>query len=304
MKAFTCMRPTKIKTTAFVYLPICWRSLVFLLLCNMSQTSVAADMGKTGTRLSIFVSILPQKYLVERIGQQYVNVSTMVGPGRSPDTYEPTPKQMSLLSSCDAYLRIGVPFENMWIDKIGASNSRLKIFDMDSSTHDSHHHDDGSGIDPHIWTNPVTIRHLAQQTSAVLAQLDPAHKDKFASNLLLFETELSELDQFIKQTIHDKKIKHFMVYHPAWGHFAQQYGLVQIAIEKDGKEPGAKNLTQLIAIARHNNIHRIFVQPQFNRRSAEIIARAINAEIVVVDPLAENVIENIKDFTRKLAQGT
>lgn len=279
-------------------------SVLAILCCCLSFPSGAATQGNDTKALSIFVSILPQKYLVQRIGQQHVVVSTMVGPGHSPATYEPTPKQMALLGSCDAYFRIGVPFEAMWIDKIAQANSRLRIFDMQSSPRDLHHHAEHEGIDPHVWTDPVEVKQLAQQTAHNLAQLDPTHQAEFAANLLRLENDLNDLDQFIRKTVHDNQVKQFMVYHPAWGHFAQEYGLIQIAIEKDGKEPGAKALAQLIETAKTNHIQRIFVQKQFNRRSADIIAQAIHAQVVIVDPLAENLIDNIRDFTLKLAQGS
>lgn len=271
-------------------------------------TAPVTVLAASNTPLSIVVSILPQKYLVQRIGQQHVTVSAMAGAGHNPTTYEPTPKQITRLHNSDAYLCVGVPFEAAWIRPVINSNHKLPVFDIRNRqrltqasglTVTGHtEHDDNHGhhdaLDPHVWTSPAQIKTVARHISAILSELDPAHTTEFAANLATLEQELDVLDQQIREQLGAHHITHFMVFHPAWGHFAKQYGLTQIAIEQNGKEPGARALTQLIAQARQHNIHTLFVQAQFNRRSADIIANSIGGNIVIVDPLAENVIDNLR----------
>lgn len=273
---------------------------------------VASALAMPSATLSIYVSILPQKYLVERIGRPYVNVTTLVGPGQSPATFEPSPKQMTQLQDCRAYLRMGVPFENVWMHKIAQANPRMRIVNVnaiesgagdatpDAGMANQHDHAHTDAMDPHTWTSPRLLQAIARNIKDVLSQLDPGHEPAYAANLQLLLQDLRNLDQQIRALLHDSKVTHFMVFHPAWGHFAANYGLTQIAIEHQGKEPGARSLVQLIDDARQLGLHRIFVQLQFNQRSVRIIAKAIGAEVVVVDPLAENVPDNLLHFARLL----
>jgi len=274
------------------------RHLCLIVLVTLLPTINA--VARPTAPLSIYVSILPQKYLVERIGLPYVTVSTMVGPGQSPATYEPTPRQMSQLGNCAAYLRIEVPFENSWMHKLAQANPGMRVINVNTGDI-VHSHD--KGLDPHTWTSPPLLKVIAHNIKNALSQIDPGHAEAYGSNLQKLLQELQQLDQQIRALLQERKVTHFMVYHPAWGHFAAAYGLSQIAIEQQGKEPGAKTLTQIIAKAKQLGLHRIFVQAQFNQRSVKIIADAINGKTLVVDPLAENVITNLLHFAQLLATG-
>lgn len=257
-----------------------------------------------------FVSILPLKHFVERVGGEQVDVRVMVGPGQSPATYEPSPRQMAELAEADIYFRIGVPFEDVWMEAIAAANRKLRITDVrkgvslrtlegETEAHQhSHPGDEGYGGaahgDPHIWTDPRRVKIIAKNVRDTLIALDPAHRARYETNYAEFATELDRLDEDIRQLLADKKMRRFMVFHPAWGYFAEAYGLQQIPIEVAGKEPGAKALAHLIDEAKSQDIRAIFVQAQFSRRNAEAIARAIGGQVISVDPLAENYSENLR----------
>jgi len=250
---------------------------------------------------NIFVSILPQKYFVDRIGGEHVNVSVMVGTGQNPATYEPSPKQMMLLSKSKLYFRIGVPFENIWIDVIKELNTDLKIIECCTELRPivikeyAHGNDNEKDIvdDPHVWTNPENAKYIALEIKKALIDILPDHKVELEDNYSKLIMGLSKLDQDIRLRLAYLDNRYIVVSHPSWGHYADAYNLIQLPIELDGKEIHAKSLIKLIDISRSKKIDRIFTQKQFNKSSAEILAREIDAEIIELDPLAEDYISNL-----------
>ncbi|QBQ54573.1 metal ABC transporter solute-binding protein, Zn/Mn family [Nitrosococcus wardiae] len=261
--------------------------------------------------LSVFVSILPQKYFVERIGGNRVQVAVMVGPGQSPETYEPTPRQMVKLAQAKLYFRIGVPFENVWLKRIIAANPQMEVVDCRQdipllSTGETYgtggREEEHGAIDPHIWTSPALVKIMAGYIRNALTTVEPAYSHLFEENYQAFVQELEQLDRFIRQTLAEVTHYRFMVFHPAWRYFAHTYGLEEIAIEQAGKEPGAKSLAALIERGRREGVRAIFVQKQSSRASAEVVARAIGAKIITLDPLAEDYVNNLRYVATVLAR--
>lgn len=251
--------------------------------------------------LPVFVSVLPQKYFAERVAGGRVAVSVMVGPGQSPATYEPTPRQMARLAAARIYFRIGVPFEGVWIDRLAAANPSMKI--IDTSEGIGERKQDALGDeDPHIWTSPLTALHIAQTMKDVLVAADPEHRAEFESGFNRLAADLRDLDREIREILSDLERRKFMVFHPSWGYFADTYGLEQVAIERGGREPGARWLADLIDRARREGIRVIFVQEQFSRRNAEAVARAVGGRVVPVDPLAENYLDNLRSTAKQFAE--
>ena len=272
---------------------------------------VIAAPDRAETKLSypipVFVSILPEQYFVKRVGGEFVKVTVMVGPGQSPATYDPKPKQIAELERAIMYFRIGVPFENMWMNRIRSINSTMRIVDLRDgitlrafSTTDQHEH--GGNKDPHVWTSPPLVKHMAGHIRAALIQLDPAHRVQYESNYNAFARDLDELNDYIKNIMARLKTKNFMVFHPSWGYFADTYGLHQISIESEGKEPGAKALTKLIEFGKSEGVKVIFVQTQFSMKTAQTIAHTIGAQVVTVDPLAENYLTNMRMVAEAFAK--
>jgi zinc transport system substrate-binding protein len=251
--------------------------------------------------LPVFVSILPQKYLVERIAGERVSVSVMVGPGASPATYEPTPRQMVLLSEARIYFRIGVPFENIWIARLADVNREMEIVHTSEAvmTRDFENHADR---DPHVWTSPLLTGHIARtMTDALVASL-PDHRSEFERNYVRLASDLARLDAEIREIFGKVTQRKFMVFHPSWGYFADSYGLEQVAIEEHGSEPTASSLAALIESAEREGIRVIFVQKHFSRRNAEAVAKAIGAKVIAVDPLAEDYIANLRSLAALFAE--
>ena len=285
----------------------------FLVLLIWGTLGGAAEKG------IIFVSIVPQKYFVQQISKNIFNVEVMVKPGASPATYEPKPSQMTKLSSSLAYLAIGVPFEKVWLEKISAVNPEMKVVHTDAAIDKiamaEHHPDEGGRddvvdqhgkkhhghgvLDPHIWLSPVLVKKQAKAILEALKSLLPEQASFFDANYLAFIKKIDGLDLELRQAFAGKKGMQFMVFHPSWGYFAKEYGLEQIAVEMEGKSPKPAQLQKLIHHARENKIEVIFVQPQFSRKNAKVVAREIGGKVITADPLAEDWFTNLRDVAAK-----
>ncbi|MBL1208646.1 metal ABC transporter solute-binding protein, Zn/Mn family [Geminocystis sp. GBBB08] len=268
-------------------------------------------------KLNLTVSILPQKYFVEKIGGELVAVNVMVEPGMSAETYEPLPQQLANLSKSSAYISIGVPFEEVWLEKIKSANAQIPIInsgkDIDKITMIGHNHQDHEdekterkegieSLDPHIWLSPKLAKIQAENIYQELVKLDPKNKAIYKQNLTNFLAEIDVLDQQITEKFANVNKRKFLIYHAAWGYFAKDYNLQQIPIEFEGQEATSAELANLIKQAKSDNITVIFAQPQFSKKTVDTLAKEINAQVVLLDDLAENWAENLLQVADKLAQ--
>jgi len=273
----------------------------------LSDGNVYAESTKSDVeKIKVFVSILPQAYFVERIAGDRVDVSVMVGPGQSPATYEPLPRQMVELGKAKLFFSIGAPFEDVWMDRISSAHPKLKVIDtrrgvqlLPMKTHhrneDTQHAEGRKGRkDPHIWLSLKLVKIQAKNICDALISVDAGCREYYRKNLKAFHDDLDKLDVEIAQNLKGLSIRKFMVFHPAWGYFAGDYGLEQIPVEIGGKDPGARELANLIEEAKNDGIKIIFVQKQFSEKSAEAIAAAIKGRIIQIDPLARDYLNNMK----------
>lgn len=272
-----------------------------LLLLMICPTLVLAQM-------SVAVSVLPQKMLLERIGGKHVEVNVVVGKGFDPATYQPTPRQITALANADLYLRTGVPFEDSWLPRFLSVNARLQVSDLREGIEllpvPGHARgEDTDVLDPHIWTDPLLMEHQAVLVRDLLQLRMPEHKAEFAANYMRLSHQLRDLDREIGQMLAPVDKRSFLVFHPAWGYFARRYGWQQLAAEHDGKEPNARDLALLIDQAIQQDIKRVIVQPQNNSKTAATLAKAIGGKLVVADPLAEDYFSSLREFASLLVRG-
>lgn len=262
--------------------------------------------------LEAVVSVSPLQTFVERVGGARVTASVLVQPGQSPATYDPTPQQLAGLEGADVLFRIGVPFERSWIGRIKSAMPGLTVVDLSEGLAlrrlEGHAHDDPPGeddaepLDPHIWTSPPLAVEITRRIAEALARLDPGSAGFYRGNAASFITELQRLDRDIRATLAGEPGRAFLVYHPAWGYFADTYGLRQVAIEAAGREPGPRQLARTIERARTAGVAVIFVQPQFSRANADAVARAIGARVVTADPLSPDYLDNMRRVARAFAE--
>jgi zinc transport system substrate-binding protein len=275
--------------------------------CGRRATPESADA------LNVTVSILPQKYFVERVGGAQVRVSVMVEPGANPATYEPKPGQLAALSEADVYFSIGVPFERAWLDRIGSVNREMLMVDtsegiarMAMAAHPHHgeggHEGEPENADPHIWLSPALVRVQAQTIYEALAALDPDRQAEYKANLDRFIADIDALDADIRQALAGVENEKFIVFHPAWGYFARDYGLEMIPVEIGGQEPSAAELAALVEKAQEEGIKVVFAQPEFSTRDAEIIAGEIGGEVLLISPLAEDWLGNLYQVAGTFAE--
>jgi len=292
---------------------------VLLLGCSQRTAVPTHDIPAyhTGARdiLNVAVSIAPQKYFVERIGGDYVSVNVIVEPGASPATYEPKPEQLKALSHADLYFTIGVPFEDAWLDRIASVSSHMIIIDtaagiermpmpvrLEQESHGHSDREDPEHPDPHIWLSPSLVKIQIKTICEALAQIDPAHSEDYQANLESFLADIDALDKEIREKLAGLESREFIVFHPAWGYFARDYDLEMIPIEIGGQEPSAAELTRIIADAKERHIRVILAQPEFSTKAAETIAREIGGEVLLISPLAEDWLGNLRHLADTLAQ--
>jgi zinc transport system substrate-binding protein len=289
--------------------------------CVQQQgTGIPADNG-TGP-LTVAVTILPQKQFVERIAGEHASIIVLVPPGADPHTHEPTPKQLEEISHASLYVKVGsgIEFERAWMEKLRGVNPRMTVVDSSTGIRfikgDDHDHaedvtagnhsaesNEEEGTDPHIWLSPKNAKIMVENTYQGLARADPNHVAEYRVNADAYIKELDALDEEISGETATKKTRTFMVYHPSWSYFARDYGLVQIPIETDGKDPSPAGIERLIWQAKEGNITVIFASPEYSTKSADVIAKEIGGSVVLVSPLEEDYLGNIRSVSKAFVQG-
>ncbi len=251
-------------------------------------------------KTNVCVSIPPQAYFVKKIAGNQANVTILVPPGTSPATYTPRPAQMRAIKNASLYFTIGVPFEKNWLQRFKSINPSMTIVDMAAGIHKrpmqhainektqrhEHNHHHGS-LDPHVWLSPTLAKTLAKNTLVALSKADPDHSPLFKKNYHTLLQKSETLQRRIRQQLENLPQKTFIVFHPSFGYFADEFGLRQVAIEHEGKKPSLRYLKQVIDFAKRHHIKTVFTEPQFSRKSARYIAKQIGGQVVDIDPLSE-----------------
>lgn len=282
------------------------RIILLLLTISLWLSACTADeLGNVedDNEIVVSVSILPQAYFVDRIGGNHVAVNVMVGSGSDPHSYEPTPVQMRTLAESKLYFSIGVEFEDAWLPRFKATNPDLIIVDTIASIvripiSDFHQEVEERGEpDPHVWLSPALVKEQGQKIVDALISIDPAHEVDYNSNFTSFIEDINELDGLIEGELSTLNNRKFITTHPVWGYFARDYNLDMVSIEVAGQEPSAEELAMIIDIARETGITKIIAQKEYSGRNAQALASEIGASVVILDPLAENWLENMKSIT-------
>lgn len=252
---------------------------------------------------TISVTIEPQRYFAEKIVGDEFKVNTIVPPGTSPETYDPTPSQMIALGKSLLYFKVGyLGFENAWGKTLQENNANVKIVNTSNDImlidgdhgfieigehnhHEGHTHD---GIDPHVWSSPKSALIMAENMLNALVMADVENQKLYRNNFLKLRKEIIETDQQIQSMLQEAQVNSFIIYHPALAYFARDYGLAQYSIEFDGKSPSPQQLKQMIDFAQKNNIKTILVQEGFDMKNAQSLANEIGASVHSINPLSYN----------------
>jgi len=290
------------------------RIFIILLLIIIALSGCISQTENTA-QVRAATTIIPLGEFVSAVGGERANVSVLVPPGAEPHTFEPAPSQIRQIADADIYFKNGLGLES-WMDNIIGINPQMLVVDTSrnvsliADTEDAAS-TDGIGatdtaidtaMDAHIWLSPRRAMIQVQNIRDGLIAVDPAGKDYYINNGDNYIAELKELDAYLNSTFAKTQKKKFIVLHPAWIYFADDYGLEQIAIEVEEKEPGPRYLAEVVDVARANNITTVFVEPQYNPKLAEVIAKEINGKVVSIDDLAPNYIDNLKAVGEKIAE--
>lgn len=282
--------------TIYNFIIIMKRNIIALLLSVF--LFVGCSTSKTNEH-TITVSVVPQKFFVNQIAGNWLNVNVMVPPGGSPATYEPTPMQMKALSNSLVYFRVGhITFEKAWMPKLESINPNMKVVDTSKGlsliseedfgvvhTDEKGHSHRHSGFNPHIWLSPDLVKKQSQTIFNELAEMYPDSALQMQKNLTRFTAQVDSVHLALNKQLNAAAGTGFIVYHPVWSYLARDYALNQVAIEHNGKEATANKMRKIVDFANENNIRIIFVQREFSAAQAKSVANEINGDVVVMNPL-------------------
>ena len=276
----------------------------------------------------VFVTIPPMAGLVEQVGGPLVRVSVLAEKGQDPHTFEATPRQIAMLGKADLYFTVGLPLEKRLQEKIQSTNPNLLVVDTTEGIEKRdltgrHHDEQGASAgpaqlpaanpsaksaapsprgepDPHVWLSPPLLQAQSRRIAEALAKADPAHARDYARNQRALCGKLDFLDARIKKRLEPYRGRAFYVYHPAFGYFADRYGLRQEVVEVDGKSPAPRQLADYIRRAKADGVKTVFIQPQFDPKNAAAIAQSIGGKVETLDDLARDVVANLEDIAAKI----
>lgn len=282
---------------------------ILLMCCALPALAMAG-------KLEVAVGVAPMQHFAKKIGGELVHVTVLVPAGADAHTYEPKPSQMRAIGVASLYLSTGLDFEDAWEARLKGASPRMLFVHTDAGLkkmpmpegHEDHKHkgkhDHEEESDPHIWVAPSLVRQMAATIAGAFTKADPGHAKVYAANLAVFQKEIDVLDAQLKGLFATAPAgrRGFLVFHPAWGYLARDYGLTQTAIEFEGKEPSPKRLAGIVTDAKAQGAKVIFVQPQMSQRTAGTIAKAIGAKLVVADPLAEDWAVNLLHVAKGFQQ--
>ena len=284
---------------------------VSLFVTGCKDDSQVAKKKEENGRILIYTSIQPIAFIASKIAGRYAKVKALIPPGKSPHTFTPMASDLKMMSKARFFFSVRLPFEEMKLEK-AFRNSKTEWVDIAKNVQFlplascEHHHEEHEHVhsletmDPHIWLNPENDMIMARMICDVLSKEMPEHSAYFELNFKSFTRCLIALDDKLKKMLAPYKGEMFLVYHPSFGYFAKRYGLRQEAIEIGGKSPSPKHLQKVIALALKKKVRIIFVQPEFNRKAARLIAESINGSVIRLDPLAYNLIDNYMTFATKI----
>ena len=309
MKTTTVKMIRTLCTKKLHWLPV---SVILVFTLTAAVSTGCNNSGYSGNKPGVAVSIIPQAGFLKNVGDAKINITAMVPANADPHTYEPKPSQIKELSQAKMYAKegSGLEFELVWMDKLAAVNQNMLIVDCAKGiklremeeehpgNEDEHH----SGTDPHMWMSPLNAIIMVKNIAGGLIQIDPENKEYYENNRDSYVQKLTELDSDIREKLSKVQNRKFLVYHPSFGYFAAEYNLTMLTIEAEGKEPTAADLAHVIKEAQENNIKVVFASPQFNPQSAKVIADAIGGKVILIDPLAEDYIANMRFLLNEMVQ--
>lgn len=286
------------------------RILLLLIFGLLASCGGGVKKGDSEQKV-ISVSIAPLEYFTKYIGGEDFLVNVMVPPGANHHTYEPSMAQLKALTASNAYIADGyLDFELSWMEKFRVVNKTMKVVSLannqaliyaEATQHGDHMH--YAGVDPHFWTSPASAKLIALDIKELLSELEPGSASKYQQNYEKLIVEIDSIENEIAEMLKPYSSNSFMIYHPVLAYFARDFGLNQIAVEYEGKEPSPASLKEFVDRARELGIKTIFVQQEFDRKSATVIAQEIGGRVVNINPMSANWPSAVMEIATSIAEG-
>ena len=258
------------------------------------------------SRPTIVVTVAPQAAFVQELAGELVNVVTVLPPGANHETFSLPPQDMERISAANLYLALGLPPERAGILPKGAElNRNLRIIDVQNEVAKTYppRYFAPDDQDPHIWLSPKRAIAMVQLTARELASLDPANRETYTNNAQRFIARIEAADQEVRAALQSKSNRTFIVYHPAFGYFAEDYNLNMVALEEEGKEADPRRMREIIDMAREKGIKIIFYQEDIDGRQSRTFAEELGGRAEKVSPMATDYVENLQRMARAFAEG-
>lgn len=262
-----------------------------------------------GSPAPILVTLPPQLEALQALTAGERPVISVVPPGAIPENYELTPRQMATFSKACIFLTIGAPFEIKLAGKLRAALPSLKVVDGTSGmrfremtephSHGGHSHH-SEGRDPHVWLSVENMMRFTENAAETLSREEPSRRSIYQERKQAYLQRLSDLRQELDAAFSGMKGRHLLVNHPAFGYLADEYGMHQLAVEKEGKTPGAHHLAEISGKISSEGHRALFVQPQFNRQTCRLLADKHHLRIVVLDPLPSHYIDGMRAIAKTI----
>lgn len=278
---------------------ILFLSIPFIYGCKKDDTE--SDNGEK--KLTVAVTILPQRAFVKAVCGELVNIITIVPPGGSPETYEPTAKQLEEFTDADIYFAIGVPLEQAKMIPRAGDTVVVKLDEKVASVYKDREFEEDER-DPHNWLSPKRAVVMVKVIAEELGKLDPDNAETYNANAASYIEQLQQADTYIKGLFDaiDEEKRIFLVFHPAYGYLADDYGLTMYSLEEEGKEATVQDLQNLIDYAKEHNIKVLFTQAESGSSQPAAFVQEVGGKVVVLDPLSDDYINNIKYMAEQIAE--
>ncbi len=276
------------------------RILIFLISINFLLTGCLDNTRKKDSKLTVAVSILPQKTFVEAIAGDLVDVVVMIPPGYSPANYQPTPNELKMLSRAKIYFSIGVPTEQQNIlPKIDEFNSNIRLVKLDKNVAEVYEdrYFDGARRDPHIWLSIKRVKIMIKSISKELALIDEANRDIYNDKAQSYIKRLNKLDKKIQERLKKHQGKSIIIYHPSLGYFTDDYMIKMVSIEKNGNKATPKYIKEIVDYAKTKNIKVVYYQAEIDSKQSDVLAKEIGGKAIKIAPLSPDYINNMEKIS-------
>jgi zinc transport system substrate-binding protein len=284
--------------------------LLFTLLIPLTISSLSTFALAQEDPLKVAVSIMPQTEWVEEIGGEHIDVQALIPAGQSPASFAPTSTELTFIADAEVWFAIGLlPFDKAHkaavLDAAESPSFQfvnlsigLELLEVEGHDHDHEEEgeeENGYTIDPHTWLSPTRAIQMVETIRDTLKSIDPTNAGDYDTNAASYIGKLTALNTTIATKMASVNNTHMLVFHPAWGYFAHDFGLTLVALEEEGQDPTSEHFAEVIDLAREENVGAIFIQEEFSITVAQAFAVEACVELIQLKPLAPDYIDNLND---------